>query len=349
MSPSFQLDVLARRVNGRVVGDPSRTVRDIRSLEDAGPDDLAFLANRRYRKAAERTRAGCVLVGVGEVVPGCDLLEVSQPYVALVEILALFHPPVARDVGISPLSSFAADAQIGGDVAVGPFAVIEAGARLGDRCVVGAGCVVGSGSVVGEDSELKPRVVLYPGTRIGARCLIHAGVVLGADGFGFVSTREGHRKIPQVGIVVLEDDVEIGANSTVDRAALGETVIGRGTKIDDLVMVAHGVRVGPQGILVAQAGIAGSARLGARVTVAGQSGVAGHLEIGDDTVVAAKSAVFEDLPGGSFVAGIPAVDHRAWKRAAAEARRLPQLRRDLREILRRVEALEAAAQGEPES
>jgi UDP-3-O-[3-hydroxymyristoyl] glucosamine N-acyltransferase len=200
--------------------------------------------------------------------------------------------------------------------------------------------VVGDGAVLGDETELKPRVVLYPGTQIGRRCLIHAGVVLGGDGFGFATTGGNHRKMPQVGRVVVEDDVEIGANTTVDRAMLGETRIGRGSKIDDLVMIAHGVQLGPGSLLAAQAGIAGSARLGAHATLAGQSGIAGHLEIGKGVIVAAKSAVFSDQPDGAFVAGIPATDHRRWKRSQAVAARLPELRSEIRELRERLNAFE---------
>jgi len=193
---------------------------------------------------------------------------------------------------------------------------------------------------------LMPRVVLYPGTCVGARCLIHAGAVLGGDGFGFATTAGTHRKVPQLGRVVVEDDVEIGANSTVDRGTLGETRIGRGTKIDNLVMVAHGVVIGPHGLLAAQAGVAGSTRIGSHVAIAGQSGAAGHLRIGDRVVVAAKTAVFTDLPEGSFVAGIPAVDHRAWKRSLVEVKSLPELRSRLRALEERLAVLEAQDKGD---
>jgi UDP-3-O-[3-hydroxymyristoyl] glucosamine N-acyltransferase len=295
-----------------------------------------------------RRKSAAVLVKTGTELPGHDLLEVPDPYVALAEILEAFHPPVRSARGVSPDARLAADVRLGIDVEIGAFAVLESGVEVGDRAVIGAGSVLGEGVRVGPDTVLKPRVVLYPGTRLGARCLLHSGAVLGADGFGFATSAGKHRKIPHIGGVVVGDDVEIGANSTVDRGALADTEIGAGTKIDDLVMVAHGVRVGPDCILVGQSGIAGSTRVGARVTLAGQAGVAGHLSIGDGVVVAAKSAVFEDVPAGSFVAGIPAVDHREWKRAVAGLLELRDLRRELRSLKGRLEVLERE-RGEGES
>jgi len=229
---------------------------------------------------------------------------------------------------------------LGSDVYVGAFSVIADGVRLGNRCIVEAGSVVEVGCEIGDDTVIGPRVVLYPGTRVGARCRIQAGAVLGADGFGFATSGGIHHKIPQVGIVVVEDDVEIGALSAVDRAAIGETRIGRGTKIDDLVMVAHGVRVGPHCLLAGQVGVAGSAILGSRVTLAGQAGISGHVNLGDGAVVGAKSAVFADVPAGAFVAGIPAIDHMEWKRSVAGVRRLPELRSEIRRVDKRLAAVE---------
>ena len=242
--------------------------------------------------------------------------------------------------GVSPDARLGEAVRLGRDVSVGAFAIVGDRCHLGDRVVVGAGCVIGENCILGAETRLHPRVVLYPRTRIGARCLVHSGAVLGADGFGF-ATRDGvHRKIPQVGGVVLEDDVEVGANTTIDRGAIGDTVVGAGTKIDDLVMLAHGVRVGPGGLLAAQVGIAGSAHLGSRVTMAGQSGSAGHIRLGDGVVVAAKTAVFDDVPSGAFVAGIPATDHRAWKRMQVALKDLPRLRTEVRRLRDRIETLE---------
>jgi len=340
VSRAFTLGELAERVGGEVRGDSELRIEGLATLDTAGPGQLSFLTNPKYRSAAAASGAAALLVGPKTELPERPLLVVSEPYVALATLLELFHPAAPPSPGISADARLGEDVRLGRDVQVGPFAVVEDRVELGDRAVIGAGCVVGEGSALGEATELKPRVVLYPGTRVGRRCLIHAGVVLGGDGFGFATSGGEHRKVPQVGIVVVEDDVEIGANTTVDRAMLGETRIGRGSKIDDLVMIAHGVQLGAGSLLAAQSGIAGSARLGPRATLAGQSGVAGHLEIGEGVIVAAKSAVFADQSDGAFVAGVPAIDHRRWKRSQAVAARLPELRREVRELRERLNALE---------
>jgi UDP-3-O-[3-hydroxymyristoyl] glucosamine N-acyltransferase len=339
---SYRLDELAQRVGGAVRGNPARLVRGIATLAEAGEDDLSFLTNPRYRATAERTRAGAILVGAaGRGLAGHDLLEVREPYLALARLLELFHPVARPRPGVSPDARIGEDARLGRDVHVGAFAVVGDGCELGDRVVVGVGCVLGESCRVGSETELRPRVVLYPGTRVGCRCLLHSGVVLGADGFGFATSDGVHHKVPQVGRVVVGDDVEIGANSSVDRAMLGETRLGAGSKIDDLVMIAHGVQVGPRALFAAQAGIAGSTRLGANGTLAGQAGVAGHLELGDRVTVAAKSAVLGDLPDDAVVAGIPAIELPRWKRSQALLKKLPELRQELRKLHERLEVLES--------
>jgi UDP-3-O-[3-hydroxymyristoyl] glucosamine N-acyltransferase len=317
-------------------------ISDVATLESARPDELAFFTNPRYRAQAEVTRAGAVLVGPSVRLEGRDLLVADEPYVALAGLLSMFHPTPPPPRGVSPDARIAEDVRLGADAYVGPFAVVGRGCSLGDRCSVGPGTVLGEDCDVGEDTILAPRVVLYPGTRVGARCLVHSGVVLGADGFGFATSGGRHVKIPQVGRVVVEDDVEIGALSAVDRASVGETRIGSGTKIDDLVMIAHGVTTGPGCLLAAQSGIAGSTHLGGRVTLAGQSGVTGHVKLGDGVVVASKSAVYDDVAGGAFVAGIPAVDHMEWKRSVARVRRLARLQEEVRSLEARIAALESA-------
>jgi UDP-3-O-[3-hydroxymyristoyl] glucosamine N-acyltransferase len=341
----WRLGDLARWVGGRVQGDPGRPIARVATLERAGPDDLAFLTNVKYRAQAERTRAGAILAAPGIEVPGHDLLLVDEPYLALAEILDRMHPPTRPAAGISPDARVATTASVGLEASVDAFAVIGDGATVGDRAVVGAGAYVGAGCTVGPETTLHPRVVLYPGTEVGARCIVHSGAVLGADGFGFATSGGAHRKVPQLGRVVVEDDVEIGANTTVDRGMLGETRIGRGSKLDDLVMIAHGVVVGPGALLAAQTGIAGSTRAGRNLTMAGQSGVIGHLTLGDGVIVAAKTAVFQDLEAGAFVAGIPAVDHRSWKRSQSLVRRLADMRAELHDLARRIADLEGKTEG----
>lgn len=341
MPDGYRLEELARRIDGQVRGDAQRTIRGIATLDRAGPDELSFLTNPKYRESASATRAGAVLVGKGTELPDRDLLEVDEPYLALARLLALFHPVERKRPGVSERAHVGEGVSLGSEVRVEPFAVIGDRAVLEDRVCVGAGSVVGEDARVGEDTELKPRVVLYPGTQVGRRCLVHSGVVLGGDGYGFATSAGKHHKVPQLGRVVVQDDVEIGANTTVDRGTLEETVIGEGSKLDNLVMIAHGVKLGRDTLLAGQAGIAGSTRVGDGTIWAGQSGAAGHLEIAAGTIVAAKSAVLQSVPERAFVAGIPAVDHRRWKRSQAEVGRLGELRRRVREFRARIDALEA--------
>ena len=336
----FSLLQLAERVGGKIAGDRERQIEGVATLDSAGPLDLAFFTNSRYLERARATEAGAILVREGTVLPGKTLLLVEDPATTLAELLELFHPVEVPEAGVSAEASVCADVDIGTAVTIGPFAVVESGCRLGDNARVGAGCYLGAGSQLGAASVLMPGVVVYPGTVIGKACLVHSGVILGGDGFGFATRGGLHRKIPQVGRVVVEDQVEIGANSTVDRGALGDTRIGAGSKIDNLVMIAHGVTVGPSCLLAGQAGIAGSTRLGKGVTFAGQAGAAGHLSIGDGSIVAAKSAVFADLPDGSFVAGVPASDHREWKKNVAIQKRLPEMRAELKRLAGKIRKLE---------
>ena len=341
MNEPVRLGDLAALVGGEVRGDPHRRVHGVASLEAAGPGDLSFLTNARYRAAVETTRAGVLLVGPDDVLAGRDLLVAREPYVAFAKILSHLHPEVHPEPGISADARVATSARLGPSVTIGPFAVVESGAVLGERAAVGAGSYVGRDAVVGAGTVLHPRVVLYAETVVGERCTLHAGCVLGGDGFGFATSGSGvHHKIPQRGRVVVEDDVEIGANTTIDRGTLGETRIGRGTKIDNLVMIGHGVDIGEGSLLVAQTGVAGSTRLGRHVTLAGQTGVAGHLTIGDRVVAAAKSAVFADVPEGRTVGGIPATDLKTWKRVQVAQRGLPGMKAELRALRARLEELE---------
>lgn len=322
---AYTLGEIASRIGGKVRGDAGRPVAGIKPLDQAGPDDLSFVAHPRYRRAAAASRAAGLIVGDDAIAPGRNLILVENPYAALAVAMGLFHAPERPAPGISPLAVLGEGTTPGRDVSIAPFVVAGRGCHIGDRAALMAGVVLGDGVRVGEDCVLHPGVVVYARSILGARVTVHASSVIGSDGFGYAEKGDGRVKIPQVGNVVVEDDVEIGACVAIDRATFGSTVVGRGTKIDNLVQIGHNVTIGEGSVLVAQSGIAGSTRLGRAVILAGQAGVAGHLEIGDRSVVGAKSAALQDLPAGSFVLGHPAVDHRAWKRSQAALRRLPDL------------------------
>jgi UDP-3-O-[3-hydroxymyristoyl] glucosamine N-acyltransferase len=336
---SFTLGELAARVGGETVGDARRTLTGLKPLSEAREGDLSFYHNRRYLAEARASRAGALLVADPAEFPGRDLLVCREVYPAFATLLELFHPAAPPATGVHPSAVVAASSRLGAKVSVGPGAVI------GERVAIGEGAIVGAHAVVGDDAEigaatlLHPHVVVEPRCRVGARCILHAGVVVGSDGYGFATAQGVHRKVPQVGIVVIEDDVELGANVCVDRATLGETRIGRGTKVDNLVQIAHNVTVGEHSLIVAQVGISGSTTLGHHVVMAGQSGAAGHLHLGDGTQVAAQAAVMADTKPGETVSGSPARPLKEWYRALANLLQLDALRRRVRELERAVARL----------
>jgi len=332
----YSLGELAERIGADVAGDASRRIAGVRTLADAGPEHLSFFTSSRYLEAARASHAGAILAARGTTLPGRDLLFADSPQLALARALELFHPRPEPLPGVHATAIVGARARIDPTAAVGPFAVIGERVEIGARSVVGAHVVIGDGSVLGAGVTIHPHVVLYAGVRLGDRAEVHSGTVLGADGFGYATVKGRHHKIPQVGRVEIGADVEIGALSAIDRALLGATTIGAGTKVDNLVQVGHNVEVGEGSVLCGQAGIAGSAKLGRGVVLAGQAGVAGHLELGDGVQVAAKSAALESVSAGTPVAGIPAVPLGVWRRQQAVARRLPELWRRLLRIERRL-------------
>jgi UDP-3-O-[3-hydroxymyristoyl] glucosamine N-acyltransferase len=258
---------------------------------------------------------------------------------AFAKVLPLFFPPAQFVPGIHPSAIVAASAQINPTAHIGPFCVIGAGVRIGSRTVLEGGNHVGADCEIGEEGHLYPGVILYSRTQLGHRVSIHAGTVVGSDGFGYVFDQGAHRKVPQVGNVIIHHDVEIGANVTIDRGALGSTVIGKGTKIDNLVQIAHNVVIGEHCVVVAQAGIAGSTKLGNYVTLAGQVGLAGHLQIGNQVTVSAQTGVMNDIPDGEKWMGTPALPNRQTKRMFIAAQRLPELLRRVSELEKRLEQI----------
>ena len=324
---SYRLAELAEQVGGEVQGDPDRLVDGIRGLESAGPGDLSFLANPRYRKSAIASRAGALLVSAPASELGHDLLIVADPYFALAELLDLLYPPPSRSPGVHSTAVVGEGAAIDASARLGPYSVVGEDSKVAADVELHAHVVIGRDCQIGAGSELFPGVVIYDGVRIGERCRLHSGVVVGSDGFGYAQHDGAHVKLNHVGCVVVEDDVEIGANTTIDRALLDETRIGAGSKVDNLVQIGHNVELGRGCLLIAQAGISGSTRLGDGVIVAGQSGLSGHLKLGDGVQVAAKSAVFKSVEAGKKVAGIPATDASSWLRQQAMVGRLVELGR----------------------
>jgi UDP-3-O-[3-hydroxymyristoyl] glucosamine N-acyltransferase len=350
---TFTLAELAARVGGEVVGDVAVRLAGVAPLEQAAPDEVSFLANKKYRQAFLDSRAGAVVVAPDEVVPaGRTILRVANPYLAFAKITTLFHPPPLPVPGVAPGAVVHPTARVDPAAQVMPLASVGAGAEVGPRTILHSGVQVGENARVGADCLVHANVVIREGCQVGDRVILQPGCVIGSDGFGFAFDPEGegqgprHYKFPQVGIVVVEDDVELGANTCVDRAALGVTRIGRGVKVDNLVQIAHNVEVGPLSLLVSQVGISGSTKLGMGVVVAGQVGIVGHLKIGDGVKIGAQSGVTHDIEPGEAISGSPAWPHATWLRAMASLQHLPELRKEVRALQAELAALKAAREGE---
>ena len=309
-------------VGGEFRGDRSVGIKSVAPLAAANADQLSFLSNRKYAGELAATKAGAILVP--KKLEGTDArwIRVDDPYFAFAKIMTRWFSNRPVPTGISPNALVSDSAKLGKNVSLGHFAVIGENVVIGNNVTIFQGVSIEAGSSIGDDCIIYPNVVIYDGSRIGKRCIIHSGVVIGSDGYGFATHGGKHHKIPQIGIVRIEDDVEIGAGTTIDRAALGETVIGEGTKIDNLVQIGHNVKVGKHCLLVSQVGIAGSTELGDYVAVAGQSGFSGHLKIGNRVQVAAKSAVLDDVPDDTKVMGSPAVPFTEFARRQAAVKRL---------------------------
>jgi UDP-3-O-[3-hydroxymyristoyl] glucosamine N-acyltransferase len=350
---TFTLAELAARVGGEVVGDGTLRLEGVAALENAGPVHVSFFSNRKYRKAFEASRAGAVVVEPEQpAAPGRALLRVANAYLAFAKITTLFHPPQEPVPEVAPGAAVHPAARVHPSAQVMPLASVGPGAEVGARSILHPGVHLAEGARVGEDCVLHSNAVVREHCVLGNRVILQPGVVVGADGFGYAFDPMGegqgprHYKFPQVGIVVIEDDVEIGANTCVDRAALGVTRIGRGTKIDDLVMVAHNVEVGPLSLLVAQSGISGSSKLGMGVVLAGQAGIVGHLTIGDGVKIGGQAGVMSDLEPGATVIGSPAQPHHDWLKNMASLGHITEMRRELARLRREVAALQEKADKE---
>jgi UDP-3-O-[3-hydroxymyristoyl] glucosamine N-acyltransferase len=333
--PELSLADLAVIVGGELRGPGERMVRGVAPLDAAGPEELSFVANPRYLPYLQGAQAGAVLVPPElreRIPPEMAAVVVEDPHLALYRLLPLLYPRAEREAVIHPTAILDPTATIGAGVSVGPYAVIEAGVRLADGCSIGAHVVVGRGCAVGEGSVIHPQATLYPGAVVGRRCVVHSGARVGKEGFGFVWHEGGHRRVEQVGKCVLEDDVEIGCNSTVDRGSIGDTVVGAGTKIDNLVHLGHNVRTGRHVIVIAQVGVSGSTSIGDGAVLAGLAGVGGHLDIGAGARVGAQAGVTADIPAGATYSGYPARPHREAMRAQAALFKLPDLMRRIREL-----------------
>ncbi|MDQ3281690.1 MAG: UDP-3-O-(3-hydroxymyristoyl)glucosamine N-acyltransferase [Acidobacteriota bacterium] len=322
MPPAVPLADIVAFVSGQYAGPADVMIEGVLPLAEAGEQHLSFLSNPKYAPQLETTNAAAVFVASDLEGDSPRWIRVANPYLAMARTVARFFAERPVPKGISPLAHIASSARIGDFSAVGAFSAIGENVVIGNDVVIYPNVTIEANAVIGDGTIIYPQVSIYYACRVGARCIIHSGVVIGSDGYGFATDESGkHHKIPQVGIVRIEDDVEIGAGTTIDRAALGETVIGAGTKIDNLVQIGHNVKIGRNCLLVSQVGIAGSTELGESVQVGGQSGFAGHLKIGDRARVYSKSAVFEDVPAGVWVRGIPAVPQRDYVRQQREKRK----------------------------
>lgn len=343
MTQSKTVAELAALVGGDIEGDAGLLVTGVAGLDAAGPGQLSFFGNPKYKAALEGTRASVVCVGKSAPPRGeRTYLRVAEPHLAFARVARLFNPPKRHEPGVSPRAEVHATARVDASATVMANAWVGPGATVGARAVLYPGVYVGEGAQVGDDTVLSPNVAVMDGCRVGARCLLHAGAVIGADGFGFAFDAQvpEHVKIPQTGIARVEDDVEIGACSCVDRATTGETVIGHGSRVDNLVQVGHNSVVGALSILCAQVGLSGTSTLGQGVVLAGQVGVAGHLRIGDLARVGAQSGVLGDVDDGATVLGSPTLPHRDFLRSSAVFARLPELKQALHALTKRLDALE---------
>jgi UDP-3-O-[3-hydroxymyristoyl] glucosamine N-acyltransferase len=336
---------LANQLDCRLEGDGDVEIARVASLEEAGAGDVTFLANAKYQRRLERTRASAVILGNHDTIthpipPDCARLWAENPYLAFAQAIRLFHPAEPPRAGVDERTVIAPDVTLGEGVSIGPFVVIAPGASIGARTIIEPHVLIGAGASIGDDCTIRSHVAIRDRVIVGHRVIIQNGAVLGSEGFGFVPLKNEHYKIPQLATLVLEDDVEIGANTTIDRPAVGETRIGAGTKIDNLVQIAHGVSIGRRVLLAAQVGIAGSTVIEDDVVLAGQVGVAGHLTIGKGAVLGAQSGLTGSVAPGEFLTGYPAIENRTWRKSSIVFKQLPDMKKRIGELEQKIAELE---------
>ena len=333
------LGEIAALVNGRVAGNDAIEICGLDNIEDAGPGDLTF-AVEPHIEEAKMAKAAAVMLPEGVEDFPLPAIYVEDPRASFAILLEVFAPKLEFPQGVSPKAHIGEDVKLGEDVVILPFAVVDDHTVIGDRVIVYPHDYIGQYVEIGEDSVIYSNVTVRERCRVGKRCIIHSSAVIGSDGFGFTTKDGVHTKVPQVGNVILEDDVEIGAHDGIDRAAMGSTIIGKGTKIDNLVHVGHNCKLGPGCLIVAQTGISGSTTVGHHVTFGGQVGTVGHIHIGANSVYAARSGITNNMPDGFFGAGFPAQPHGEWLRMQANMKQLPELRKKIRQLERQLEEYE---------
>ena len=334
------LERIAELVGGEVLGNKGFIITGINSLDDAGPSELSFFADRRYREVLKKTKAGAILISRDDRSFKGPQVVVSNPELSYAKVAAVFAPPLSRYPGVSQGAVIHENSLIGKDVSIYPLVYVGEGAEIGDQTTIFPGVFISKGVKIGKRSLIYPNVTILRNCLIGNDVIIHSGTVIGDDGFGFVRDGASSVKIPQTGIVQIDDHVEIGANNCIDRAALGKTWIKRGTKTDNLVQVAHNVVIGEDSIIVAQAGISGSCHIGREVIIGGQVGTVDHIEIGDRAMIAPQTGVMKSIPPGEAVSGTPAISHRLHLKVTSLTRRLPEFNQRLRDLEKKMEELE---------
>lgn len=335
----YPLSYIADLLEGQLRGDPDKVIKGAAPFEMAGPEEITVAGNPKFIKRIAQSSAGAVIVPAPVDKFDANLVAVEHPMVAFAQVVRLFHPapePVDR---IHPQAVLGREVKSGRQVEIGPCAVIGDRVTLGSRVLIGPGVVLGDGVVIGDDVRLHPNVTVLAHCRIGNRVIIHSGTVVGSDGFGFATDGKAYHKQPHTGIVRIGDDVELGANNTIDRATFGETRIGRGVKTDNLVHIAHNVTVGDNSVIVSQVGVSGSVTIGDNVILAGQAGIAGHLKIGDGAIVGPRAGIAKDVPPGQVVMGAPEMPQKKWLRVQRVISMLPELKKRLEKAEKRIKQL----------